>query len=80
MFVRISSRREVTLPARALEALDVKPGDRLELLHVPDGLILRRRQVDPARLAPLQRKLRRGRGTFRLESVREQANDPTLRD
>ncbi len=80
MFVRISSKREVTLPARVLEALGVKPGDQLELQEGPDGFLLRPRRVDATRLAPLRGKLRRGRGTFDIERVREQADGPTLRD
>ncbi len=80
MLVRISSKRGVTLPARVLEALGVKPGDQLELQETPDGLLLRPRRVDATRLAPLRGKLKRGRGTFDIERVRELANGPTLRD
>ena len=37
MLVRITSKRQVTFPARVLDALGVKPGDRLELREGPDG-------------------------------------------
>ena len=80
MFVRISSKREVTLPARVLEALGVEPGDQLELQESPDGFLLRPRRVDVTRLAPLRGKLRRGHGTVDIARIREQADDPTLRD
>ena len=80
MYVKITSKRQVTFPARVLEALGVKPGDQLELQEGPNGFLLRPRRLDPARLAPLRGKLRRGQGTFDIERVREQTHDPTLRD
>ena len=80
MLVKITAKRQVTFPARVLEALGVKPGDQLELEEGPDGFILRPRRIDPTRLAPLRGKLRRGQGTFDLESFRDQPHDPALRD
>ena len=80
MFVKITAKRQVTFPARVLEALGVKPGDRIELEEGPDGFVLRARHVDRARLAPLRGKLRRGIGTFDLEAFRNKPHDRTLRD
>jgi AbrB family looped-hinge helix DNA binding protein len=80
MIVKITSKRQVTFPARVLKALGVGPGDRLELHEGPEGFVLRPRRIDPSRLAPLRGKLRRGAGTFDLETFREQKHDPTLRD
>ncbi len=80
MLVKITAKRQVTFPAKVLEALGVKPGDHLELAEGPDGFILRPRRIDSRRLAPLRGKLRRGRGTFNLESFREQPHDSALRD
>ncbi len=80
MFDKITPRRQVTFPARVLEALGVKPGDRLELEEGPGGFVLRARQVDRARLAPLRDKLRRGKGTFDLEVFRNTPHDRALRD
>ena len=80
MFVKITAKRQVTFPARVLEALGVKPGDRLELEEGPDGFILRARQIDRTRLAPLRGKLRRGKGTFDLEAFRRKSHDRALRD
>ena len=80
MFVKITAKRQVTFPARVLEALGVKPGDRIELEEGPDGFVLRARRVDRARLAPLRGKLRRGIGTFDLEAFRNKPHDRTLRD
>ena len=80
MHVKITSKRQVTFPSRVLEALGVRSGDHLELEEGPDGFILRPRRIDPARLAPLRTKLRRGLGTFNLESFRDQPHDPALRD
>ena len=78
--VKITAKRQVTLPARVLAALGVKPGDRLKLEEGPEGFILRARHIDRARLAPLRGKLRRGEGSFDLEAFRDKAHARTLRD
>lgn len=80
MFVKITAKRQVTFPARVLDALGVKPGDRIELEEGPGGFVLRARQVDRARLAPLRDKLRRGKGAFDLEVFRNTPHDRALRD
>ena len=80
MFVTVASRHLAALAARVLKALGLKSGSRLELREGPDGLVQQSRRVDPTRLAPLREKLRRGRGTFDLARIREQAHEPSLRD
>lgn len=80
MIVKITSKRQVTFPARVLDALGVGLGNQLELEEGPEGFILRPRRIDPTRLAPLRTKLKRGCDSFDVESFREQAYDPTLRD
>ena len=80
MIVKITSRRQVTFPARVLDALGVGPGDRLELVESPDGLRLRPHRIRHDCLAPLSDSLHRSRGAFDLEAFRSQAYTPTLRD
>lgn len=80
MLVKVTAKRQVTFPAWVLEALGVKPGDRLELEERPEGFLLRPRVVDRTRLAPLRDRLKRGRGTFDLDAFREGPRDPALRD
>lgn len=80
VFVKITAKRQVTCPARLLEALGVKPGDRIELEEGPRGFILRARHIDRARLAPLRDRLRRGKGSFDLEAFRNTPHDRALRD
>ena len=63
-----------------LEALGVKPGDRLDLQPSPGGFLLRARRVDASRLAPLRGKLSRTAPAFDIHAFREQAHDPALRD
>ena len=70
MFVTVTSRYLAALAARVLKATGIKYGDQLRPQH---------RRIDHARLAPLRGKLRRGRGSFDLERVREQAHEPSLR-
>lgn len=80
MFVKITSKRQVTFPARVLELLGVKPGDRLELQEGPEGFTLRARSIERSRLAPLRDKIRQGKGTFDIETFRKQPHDRRLRD
>ena len=80
MLVKITARRQVTLPARVLDALGVKSGDRIQLEETPDGFVLRARRIDPARLAPLRGKLRRGKGSFDVETFRESPRERSIRD
>lgn len=80
MFVKITSKRQVTFPARVLESLGVKPGDRLSLEPGPDGFVLRARHVDRSLLAPLRGKLKRGKGKFDLEAFRGNPLARSLRD
>ena len=80
MIVKITSKRQVTFPARVLDALGVGPGDQLEIVEGPDGFALKPRRIDLSRLGTLRDKIRRGRGTFDLQNFREQSYDPSLRD
>ena len=80
MIVKITSKRQVTFPARVLDALGVGPGDQLEIVEGPDGFALKPRRIDLSRLGTLRDKIRRGRGTFDLQKFREQSYDPSLRD
>jgi len=80
MLVKITSKRQVTFPARVLDALGVGPGDRLELIEGADGFRLRPQRIHRERLAPLSGKLSKGRGPFDMETFRSQRYDPALRD
>ncbi len=80
MLVKITSKRQVTFPARVLEKLGVKPGDHLELTEGPDGYILRPRRIDFSKLGTLQDKIPPGHPPFDIRKFREQPYDPTLRD
>ena len=71
MFIKITAKRQVTFPARVLEALGEEG---------PDGFVLRTRHIDRARLAPLRGKLRGGRGAFDLETFRSKPHDRALRN
>ncbi len=80
MIVKITSKRQVTFPARVLDALGVGPGDRLELDEGPDGFILRPKRVDPSRLGTLKGKIPPGHPPFDLAAFRDEPHDPALRD
>lgn len=80
MFLKITAKRQVTLPVRVLEALGVTPGDWIELEERPGGFVLRARHIDRTRLAPLRGKLRSGKGSFDLDGFRNKSHDRMLRD
>jgi len=80
MIVKITAKRQVTFPARVLDAMGVKPGDRLELTESPDGYLIRPKRIDPSRLGTLRDKIAPGHLPFDIHKFREQSYDPTLRD
>lgn len=80
MIVKITSKRQVTFPARVLDALGVGPGDQLELEEGTGGFILRPRRIDYSRLGTLRDKIPPGSPSFDLQAFREQGYDPSLRD
>ena len=80
MIVKITSKRQVTFPARVLEELGVGPGDQLELEEVPDGFMLRPRRVDPSLLGYLADKIDSNAEPFDIHKFRSQIYDPSLRD
>ena len=80
MIVKITSKRQVTFPARVLDALGVGPGDQLELNEGPDGFILRPRRIDYSRLGTLRSKIPPGHPSFDIDTFRKGTYDPALRD
>ena len=80
MIVKITSKRQITLPARVLNAMGVKPGDQLELTESPDGYLIRPKRIDYSRLGPLKDKIPPGHPPFDIRKFREQTYDPALRD
>ncbi len=80
MFITITSKRQVKLPADVLNALGAKPGDRLELQARPGGFLLRAKRVDASRLAPLRGKLNKAAPAFDINIFHDQAQAPALRD
>ena len=80
MLVKITSKRQVTFPARVLDALGVGPGDQLELQESPDGFLLRPRRIDPPFIPPLRDKIDPNAEPIDMETFRNQSYDPALRD
>ena len=80
MLLKITSKRQVTFPARVLDAMGLKPGDRIELSEGPNGYLLRPRRIDYSRLGTLADKIPKGHPPFNIRTFREELYDPALRD
>ena len=80
MIVKITSKRQVTFPARVLDALGVGPGDHLEITEGPDGFVLRPRRIDYSRLGTLRDKIPPGHPPFDIRAFRRESYHPALRD
>ena len=80
MLVKITSKRQVTFPARVLDALGVGPGDQLELQDSPAGFLLRPRRIDVSLLGGLRDKIPPGHPPFDIGKFREEGYDQALRD
>ena len=69
MIQKITSKRQVTLPAYVLDALGVVPGDTLQLIPGPDGYLLRQGASTTRFWAHCEESSRRaGRSTLDLPS------------
>ena len=79
MIVRITARRQITLPATVLEAMGVGPGDRLRLEEGPDGLTLKPIRIDHSRLGTLKDKIPPDYPPLDIKKFREEGYDPALR-
>ncbi len=80
MIVKITSKRQVTFPVRVLDALEVKPGDYLEIRESGDGFTIHPRRVDLSRLGLLRDKIAPNHAPFDLEKFRSEPYDLSLRD
>ena len=80
MILKITSKRQVTLPAHVLDAMGVGPGDRLQLISGPDGYLLRPTRIDYSRLGTLREQIPRGHPPFDIRAFRDKPYNPVLRD
>ena len=80
MIVKITSKRQVTLPAQVLEAMGVGPGDRIEILESPEGYLLKPKRIDHSRLAPLRHLIADDHPPFDIREFRNGTYDSSLRD
>ena len=79
MLLKITSKRQITLPAHVLDSMGVGPSDRLQLIPGPDGYLLRPRRIDYSRLGTLRDRIPVCHPSFDIRTFREQPYNPTLR-
>ena len=70
MLLKITAKRQVTFPARVLDAMGLKPGDRIELSEGPDGYLLHPRPIDYSHLGTLADKIPKGHPPFDIRTFR----------
>ena len=80
MQLRITSKRQVKIPAHVLDAMGVGPGDQIELIETPGGYLLRPRRIDCSRLGTLRGKIPDGMPPFDIRTFRAKPYDPDLRN
>ncbi len=82
MLIKVTSKRQVTFPAKVLEELGVKPGDQIELQEGPDGYLLKPRRIDYSKLGTLKDKIKPGTPPFDIRKFRddrESGRGPAIR-
>lgn len=80
MYVKITSKRQVTFPKHVLDTLGVGPGDQLELEETNDGYIVRPRRIRFELLGTLRDKIPDDYEPLDIRKFRDGTYDPALRD
>lgn len=85
MLVKVTSKRQVTFPAKVLDELGVKPGDQIELQESPDGYLLKPRRIDYSKLGTLRHLVKPGAPPLDIRKFRDDRENgrgpgPALRD
>lgn len=80
MLLTLTAKRQVTFPAQVLQSLGANVGDKIELMHTPEGFLLRTRLIDNARLGVLRKKIVASSSDFHIHQFRESSYDRSLRD
>lgn len=80
MIVKITSKRQITLPTQVLDTLGLGPGDQIELEESFDGFILRSGRIDYSRLGTLHNKIPSRHPPFDIEKFRSETYDPSFQD
>lgn len=80
MIVKITSKRQVTFPKQAMEAMGVKEGDSLVIEETQGGFLIKPQRVRREHLAPLRKRIKPDHPKFDLETFRDAPKPPNLRD
>ena len=76
MLVRITSRRQITIPKHILDALGMGPGDQLQLIEESDALTLKPKRIDLSRLGTLRDKIPPEIPPFDIRKFWDEGYDP----
>jgi AbrB family looped-hinge helix DNA binding protein len=80
MILKVTAKRQVTFPARVLEALGARPGDQIQLVESQEGYLLKPRRIKLENLATLRDLIKPGTPDFDIAVFREGTYDSSLRD
>jgi AbrB family looped-hinge helix DNA binding protein len=78
--VKITSKRQVTFPKHVLEAMNVGPGDVLEIRESSAGYVVEPQPKKLRRPKSLRHLIPDDYPDFDLEAFRNNTYDPSLRD
>jgi len=80
MNIKITSKRQVTFPRRVMETLQLKAGDRLDVVQTREGILLKPHRFNAESFAPLKEKIRKNLPSPDVQAIRHARLDPNLRD
>jgi len=79
MFLKITSKRQVTFPKRVMEKLHLHEGDILYVSETDGGILIQPHRFDVSKLAPLKAKIPSDLPPPDFDAIRHAALDPHLR-
>jgi len=77
MLIKITSKRQVTFPAKVLNEMGLEPGDYLELIKARGGYMLKPKRIDLSKLGGLRDKIKPETPSFDIRAFRDDRYGPS---
>lgn len=79
MYLKITSKRQVTFPRRVMDKFHLREGDTLDISETENGILIKPHRFDISKLAPLRAKIPANLPEPDFDAIRHAALDPNLR-